>query len=201
MTIPRAEFQDELIYPQGTACDGTSLFVADDSDGAVHRLRLSDCRLTGSTQAQLLASPAGVALTEDASALYVADAYQHCIVAFSTRTLDRLLSFGSMGARHGELSFPEGLVIHNKEVIVADCENHRVSAFTLSGAHKRCFGTLGDGPGQMKSPCDVSICCERLVVNDELRLQVCTQLSGSRISRLRHSHPDSDHAPCVPSIQ
>lgn len=69
-----------------------------------------------------------------------------------------LASWGGHGSREGEFARPRGLAINaEKELFVADANNHRIQVFSLDGKFLRSFGSQGSEPGQLQYPYDVAI--------------------------------------------
>jgi len=68
------------------------------------------------------------------------------------------LQFGSYGQEMGDLSQPWGVrVSPNKQIIVSDQSNHRISIFDFAGKCVRVFGKSGTGPGELSSPRDIAL--------------------------------------------
>ena len=57
----------------------------------------------------------------------------------------------------GDLYYPWGVTVNNKQVYVVDNGNHRISIFTLEGQLIRTIGSRGSGPGQFSWPSAVAI--------------------------------------------
>ena len=62
--------------------------------------------------------------------------------------------FGRSGVTDSCLRAPSGLALHDEKLYVAECENHRVSVFSLDGKYLYCFGgSLLDHPGGVAMDC------------------------------------------------
>lgn len=96
--------------------------------------------------------PVAVALDEQLSRLYVADAAGHRVVAFS---LDgkRLFEFGGHGKEEGRLHLPLDITVDRQGMIyVLDVRNFRVQIFDSTGRYVSSFGSVGDSPGFFANP-------------------------------------------------
>ena len=63
------------------------------------------------------------------------------------------------GNAEGELDYPYGICLdpEEKELYVADSENHRIQVFSVEGQFLRMWGSSGDGLGQLEFPYDVKV--------------------------------------------
>ena len=62
---------------------------------------------------------------------------------------------GQRGSKEGEFDDPRGLALHNNQVYVCDCNNHRIQVFDLDLNFIRSIGSHGKGRGEFKEPYDV----------------------------------------------
>ena len=64
-----------------------------------------------------------------------------------------VLCFGEEGSGDGMFKNPLGVAVTDKdEILVADCENHRVQVFDSSGTFLRSFGHKGENAGEFNRP-------------------------------------------------
>ena len=69
-----------------------------------------------------------------------------------------VLSFGKVGSGDGMFKYPLGVVVTDKdEILVADCNNHRVQLFDSNGTFLRSFGHKGENAGEFNSPFGIAI--------------------------------------------
>ncbi|GMH82005.1 hypothetical protein TrVE_jg185 [Triparma verrucosa] len=120
-----------------------------------------------------LESPEGV--VEWKGRIYVSDKGK-CNVAVYDLELTRLEHFSSKGNGEGQLCDPGGLDVVEVEgedrLYVADCSNHRVACFSLSGNFIVNLGKQGRQPGNFQLPSDVKGVRNFLVVSEQKRIQV-----------------------------
>lgn len=130
--------------PAGLASDGDCLWVVENGNHRIQKLRLPDFEpllIAGKEGAALgrLKSPSDLVLsscsTDSSATLYVSDEGNHRIVAYDSRTLDCLASFGSVGSGGGCLRYPRGLALGLDastgltRLYVADSCNDRISVY------------------------------------------------------------------------
>ena len=69
-----------------------------------------------------------------------------------------VLSFGEKGSGDGMFKNPLGVAVNDRdEIVVADCENHRVQVFDSNGTFLRSFGQHGENAGEFNYPVGVAI--------------------------------------------
>ena len=69
-----------------------------------------------------------------------------------------VLCFGEKGSDDGMFKFPKGMAVTDKdEILVADCENHRVQVFDSNGTFLRSFGHKGENAGEFIYPNGIAI--------------------------------------------
>jgi len=98
--------------------------------------------------------PQGLAI-DDKDQLWVADACNHRIQVFDTKTEPPTFkfSFGSSGAGMGQLSYPYNLLFDGQGfVYVCELGNHRLQKFDLEGNSHGVWGGAGREPGQLHQP-------------------------------------------------
>ena len=83
--------------------------------------------------------------------MYVVDSGNHRVHKFDTNG-NYLLQFGSKGASDGQLTYPQGIIIHNNKVYIADYSNKRISVFQTNGKFCISFGS-----DQLGGPVDVTV--------------------------------------------
>jgi len=84
--------------------------------------------------------PTGIAIDDDRHRIIVSDDHNHRVQVLSLIDGSFLFEFGSQGNRPSQFNYPQGLCIDNHgRIIVADCSNHRLQAFTHEGHHILSF--------------------------------------------------------------
>ena len=69
-----------------------------------------------------------------------------------------VLSFGKEGSGDGMFKYPFGMAVNDKdEIVVADCNNHRVQVFDSNGTFLRSFGHQGENAGEFIYPNGIAI--------------------------------------------
>lgn len=181
-----------------------ALLVADRHNGRVQRLSLPDGAPTHVSSAHLDLSeaqshaadhrasrsaladaprvfdqPYGVCSSR--GAVYVTDCAAHRVVVLRGDDLSFMASFGRLGPNVAEFDTPRGICAYADELYVADSANHRVHVLGIGrgGARlstARMLGEKGSAPGQLRTPCGVSVVSGRLAVceYDGARVQLLT---------------------------
>ena len=192
----RGQEPGQVRKPFGAACDGTSLYVADDFNHRVQKLRLADGahlgtvgkadRTRGDGEGQF-SYPMGLCVAADV--LYVCDERNHRIVCLGT-DLTWHYTFGRRGSGDGEFRYPQAVAAHGGELYAVDHDNSRIQAaptlrrpapsptqtpvarqvFTPDRHGRmrfaRAFGGKGDAPGQFDGPCGVAVVRGLVVVSE-----------------------------------
>ena len=134
--------------PQGVAFDiRNHLYVVDCNNNRVQKFNANGNYLLqfgskGSSNGQL-SGPYGI--TTHNNKVYVADKGNKRISVFTSQFC---FTFGS-----DRLVNPTDVAVSsNNQLLVADCCNHCICAFTLDGVYLRKFGTPGSNKGQLNSP-------------------------------------------------
>ena len=69
-----------------------------------------------------------------------------------------VLSFGKEGSADGMFEYPRGVAVSDgDEIVVADCDNHRVQVFDSNGTFLRFFGRKGKNAGEFNFTVGVAI--------------------------------------------
>ena len=69
-----------------------------------------------------------------------------------------VLSFGKEGSGDGMFNYPRGVAVSDgDEIVVADCNNHRVQVFDSNGTFLRSFGHKGENAGEFSRPDGIAI--------------------------------------------
>ena len=82
---------------------------------------------------------------------------------------------GQEGSKEGEFDDPRGVTLHNNQVYVCDCNNHRIQVFDLDLNFIQTIGSRGKGRGEFNRPYDVKFDTDGYMYIAELsnkRLQV-----------------------------
>lgn len=135
---------DSFKAPYGLAFDGSVLYVADPGSRKIFIFNSKGIFLKVFETKVKLASP-GVLLFQKGK-LYVSDQLLHKVLVFDTAG-NLLRSYGSEGHQEGQLYFPHGLVVDNKDsVFVADSGNDRIQVFKSDGSTVEVIGDRISAP-------------------------------------------------------
>ena len=75
-----------------------------------------------------------------------------------------VLSFGKQGSADGMFKRPMGVAVGaGDEIVVADCDNHRVQVFDSNGTFLRSFGRKGENDGEFNYPAGIAINKDRQI--------------------------------------
>ena len=87
-----------------------------------------------------------------------------------------VLSFGKQGSGDGMFKYPYGVAVSDgDEIVVADCNNHRVQVFDSDGTFLRSFGHKGENDGEFIYPTGIAINKDRQIFvadSDNNRIQI-----------------------------
>lgn len=113
--------------------DGDSVLVAEAVNNRVQEMRTVDGRWVRFVGVGVLQWPENVDC--NAGAIVVSESSSHRISVFSWADGTVRAQFGSRGDCPGQLLWPRGirLLADGSGVMVADCNNHRLCVFTMSG--------------------------------------------------------------------
>ena len=117
----------------------------------------------GSFGADVLVSPAGVAIDTTNRFVYVVDTQQDQILVFDADSYKLLRRIGTTGRNHkltspGDFSLPTHVAVDKEgNVYVTDTLNNRVEIFDADGKFIREFGKGGDGPGRFARPKGITV--------------------------------------------
>jgi len=101
--------------------------------------------------------PMNLALDEERSRVYVADAANHRIGVFDTEGVF-VAHIGSQGREPGQLQYPYDVKIgQDGRVWVAEFGNQRISVFEADGAYVGAWGAPGRGVGGLNRPWAVAL--------------------------------------------
>lgn len=154
-----ASWRPGLKFPIDVAFVGDDLAVADAQGGRV--IVLDPGGFVRATLGEgLIARPAALAWDAAAHELWVLDAGQHALLAFS-REGELLRSVGRRGNAPGEFNFPAGMCklpdqAGATRLAVADAMNFRVQIIDAAGDVHALFGRKGDAAGDFSFPRDVA---------------------------------------------
>jgi len=181
-----AALPSDEYYTVDASPDGSAAFVADYSGNKIRRVQVATGEVTtiaGSSEdgdadgvgdAAQFCGPAGIALSSDGSALFVADYENHMIrrVEVATGAVTTLAGGGDEDDTDGvdeaaEFDYPAGIAISpdSSALFVADCSNHkirRVEVATGAVATLAGSGENGDADGvgdaaQFNNPYGIAI--------------------------------------------
>ncbi len=102
-------------------------------------------------------APWGVAIGKGGQ-MVVSDLDGYCVTVFSPAG-ERLMSFGSRGYGPGQFESPCGVTFdHHGNILVTDCENHRIQKFSAADGHFLGeVGSFGGKPLQFSYPRGISL--------------------------------------------
>jgi DNA-binding beta-propeller fold protein YncE len=107
----------------------------------------------------LLRGPRGIALSEDAELVFVADTLNHRISIFTLG--GRFVKcVGSEAERDGKLTCPQGVGFDERtgRIFVSDRDEHRVCVFDMTSGHfLYAFGRRGNKAGELDRPRDIHV--------------------------------------------
>ena len=70
---------------------------------------------------------------------------------------DLLLRVGEKGRNRGEFTNPQGVMVHQDNLVVTDSNNQCIQVFNAIGEFKLKFGTRGRQPGQLQRPTGMAV--------------------------------------------
>lgn len=147
----------------GMVMDDTDrLFVA---DSKLRRLTVLDNK--GHEEetfgADVMVSPAGVALDRENRLLYVVDTQLDQVLVYDADSYNLLRRMGTSGKKHtltdpGNFSLPTHCAVDGDgNLFVTDTLNNRVEVFDADGNFIRQFGKAGDAPGRFGRPRGIAV--------------------------------------------
>ena len=150
---------NELNTPTGIAFDESTelMYLADFINNRIQLVSLKGEFVTHFRNDKL-ESPWGIAV--DKECIFVTDVMHHALFQFRKKDLKFINRTGTKGDKEGQLNSPYGLCIDtNGDVLVADCDNDRISVFSKLLKYKSIIGI-----GQLHYPQDVKLSADRIVV-------------------------------------
>ena len=166
--------------PAGLALTSAGLIAVADFYNS--RLQLFTSRGTFELDIKGLNYPTRATVDED-DVIWIADAYNHRVVAFSTDGA-MLRNLGKNGRGPGEFDVSAGIaLLAENRIAVADFMNHRVHFWSRDGEFLGDIGRQGSGIAEFERPVDVEVAPNGLLYvvdwgND--RLQVYAEKDGQR---------------------
>ncbi len=145
--------------------DNDRLFVA---DVKLHRVDVfnSKHQLEAAFGAEVLATPASIAIDTENRFVYVVDTQNDVVDVFDADNFKLLRKLGTPGNKHtltapGTFSLPEGVAVDKDgNVYITDTFNDRVEIFDADGGFIRTFGKNGDGPQDFERPKGIAVDCD-----------------------------------------
>ena len=145
--------------------DNDRLFVA---DVKLHRVDVFNAKrqLEAAFGAEVLATPASIAIDTENRFVYVVDTQNDVVDVFDADNFKLLRKLGTPGQKHtltapGTFSLPEGVAVDKDgNVYVTDTFNDRVEIFDADGGFIRTFGKNGDGPADFERPKGIAVDCD-----------------------------------------
>ena len=95
--------------------------------------------------------PQGIAIDDDDN-VYVSSEFK--LQKFTSKG-KYIHCIGQQGSEEGEFEDPYGITLHENELYVCDCNNHRIQVFDLNLTFIRSIGSHGKGEGEFDLPYDV----------------------------------------------
>jgi DNA-binding beta-propeller fold protein YncE len=134
-----------------------NILVCDSRLGTVECFDIKGTPLGRFCDPELLRRPAGIAVSNARSEVYISDVTQHHIAVFDLK--GHLLRFiGERGDGAGKFNFPTHLALGPEGLLyVTDSMNFRVQVLEPDGTFVRSIGRLGDAPGQFSKPKGVAV--------------------------------------------
>ena len=151
----------EFMYPRAIdIASDNSVFVVDKT-GRIQRLSLEGKPLNVIKMPLIEAGkPTGLSVAPNGN-LYVADTHYHRVVIFSPDGVV-LDEFGRFGQENGCFIYPTDVAFSDGRIFVSEYGgNDRISVFTDQGDFLYCFGSPGDGHGQLSRPAAVCVDARR----------------------------------------
>jgi DNA-binding beta-propeller fold protein YncE len=154
-----------LAKPLGMDVDAQgNLYVVDGSARIVNVYTRDGVFLRSIGQQDTFSRPTGIAVSQDGSAVYVADtggvdSDKHHILVFDALTGEHLRNIAERGSMDGQLNLPRELVLSPVTglLYVVDGGNFRVQSFNTDGTFVRAFGGIGRRGGQFSRPKGIGI--------------------------------------------
>jgi len=145
--------------------DNDRLFVA---DVKLHRVDVfnSKHQLEAAFGAEVLATPASIAIDTENRFVYIVDTQNDVVDVFDADNFKLLRKLGTPGNKHtltapGTFSLPEGVAVDKDgNVYITDTFNDRVEIFDADGGFIRTFGKNGDGPADFERPKGIAVDCD-----------------------------------------
>lgn len=145
--------------------DNDRLFV---SDMKLHRIVVftSKHEQEATFGADVLVSPAGLAIDRENRFLYVVDTQRDQVLVFDADNYKLLRTIGTTGKKHeltdaGNFSLPTNAAVDaDGDLYVTDTLNNRVEIFDADGAFISEFGKAGDSPGYFTRPKGIAVDCD-----------------------------------------
>jgi len=126
--------------------------------------------------------PKGVCIQPATSNVIVTDCNRlqvFSVSPVSASSLEHLFFVGSAkerGSGPSQFNEPRGICCTARgDIIVADCNNHRMQIFDCKGRHVRAFGSYGQANNQFQNPWDVC-------VQEDANRMIITDSSNNRLS-------------------
>ncbi|XP_070533840.1 tripartite motif-containing protein 2-like [Ptychodera flava] len=116
---------------------------------------------------QQLQNPCGIAVDSDKGIAYVVDNCDHRVQLFNIFNGGHIKHFSSKGNEKGKLDSPRYIALNNKgQVLITDCNNHRIQVFTADGEFLFTFGDQNESIGGLNYP-------EGIAVDTDGNVYVC----------------------------
>ena len=145
-----------LNWPYGIAFNSRGEMIVSEWGGhqiAIFDIRGQRIRTFGSRgySPEQMEYPRGIAI-DDMDNIYVTS--YHKLQKF-TSSGELIKCVGQRGSKEGEFEEPRGLALHNNQVYICDCKNHRIQVFDLDLNFIQSIGSRDKGRDEFEAPYDV----------------------------------------------
>ena len=108
--------------------------------------------------AKFLMHPYGLAISKNGNRV-ISEVGGDCVTVIHPNFFSiEIRSFGTRGSGLGQLNSPLGVAVDGEEnILVADCNNHRIQKFTPRGQFLQAVGSKGSGRLQFVYPKDIAV--------------------------------------------
>jgi DNA-binding beta-propeller fold protein YncE len=150
--------QIKLLRPQGIDVDENYVYVSDNYQNRIFIYDKEGNFKMAYGREGVLNRPVGIALDKKRGWLWVANTYNHEILAFDIKTGQIAKKIGKRGYKEGEFNFPNFIAVDKQGLIyITDFGNFRIQIFDSDGNFINDFGSFGDSPGYLSRPKGIAL--------------------------------------------
>ncbi|MCP2599218.1 6-bladed beta-propeller, partial [Candidatus Aminicenantes bacterium AC-335-B20] len=147
-----------LIRPMGIKVDNSFVYISDNYQNRIFVYDKEGDFETAFGGDRILNRPVGIALDKMRNLIWVANTYNHEILAFDLKTGKLVRKIGKRGRGKGEFNFPSFIAVDNKgRIYITDFGNFRIQIFDSKGNFINDFGSFGEGPGNFSRPKGIAL--------------------------------------------